>query len=218
MRTSIDDGFAAIAFPSVDGAGTGATGALSPAALALISERASVRGHAAGYAEGLRQADAAARVRLAELEAAQAVIAAEALARLDAARAVLDTAIAAVQRTALPLLEQSDDTLVSAALELAEAVIGLELRDEQRGASAALQRVLGALAAETTHPELIVRLQQDDLALLRETGQLPEGLTVQADPTLFRGDSVAVFADGLVDARIDSALRRAKLALLAEPM
>lgn len=216
MRTSIDAEFAAIAFPSVDGAGSSATGSLAPAALELISERARVRGHAAGYAEGLRQADAAARVRLAELEAAQAVVAAEELARLDAARAVLNAAIAAAQRTMLPLLERSDDAVVTAAIELAEAVIGQELRDEPHGASAALRRVLGALAADATHPEVVVRLPQEDIALLRESGQLPAGLTVQADATLARGDAVAVFVDGLVDARIETALRRAKLALLEE--
>ncbi|SDS92028.1 FliH/SctL family protein [Microterricola viridarii] len=205
-----------MAFPSVDGAGAGANGAIDPAELALISERARVRGHAAGYAEGLRQADAAGLIRLAELEAAHAAAVTESLARLDTVQAVLGAAVSAVQRTTLPLLEQSDATLVSAAIELAEAVIGHRLTDGPGSAGAALQRVLSALAADAGHPDVIVHLHQDDLALLQGAGQIPQGLTVQADATLRRGDASAVLPDGFVDARIESALHRATLSLLEE--
>jgi flagellar assembly protein FliH len=211
MPSSTDAFFETLAFPSVDGAGT--SGVRDQEKLQHAVEQATVRGHAAGYAAGLREASVIAAERLASLEAEHAELSRRAATRVDAACASLALAVAAVQRTVVPLLEQSDDAVLSAALEIAEAVIGSELSDASTGATAALRRVLGALGSDADLPGLILRLHPDDAELLRAEGQFPPALSVQPDPALCRGDAVAQLPDGLVDARIDTAVLRARRAL-----
>lgn len=211
MPSSTDALFETLAFPSVDGAGT--SGVRDQERLHRAVEQATVRGHAAGYAAGLREASVIAAERLASLEAEHAERAGRAAARVDAECATLALAAAAVQRTVVPVLEQSDDAVLAAALDVAEAVIGSELSDADAGASAALRRVLGALGSDAELPGLTLRLHPDDAELLRTAGQLPPSLSVQPDPALDRGDAVAQLPDGLVDARIGTAVLRARRAL-----
>lgn len=211
MPSSTDALFETLAFPSVDGAGT--SGVRDQESLHRAVEQATVRGHAAGYAAGLREAGVIAAERLATLEAEHAEQARRAAARVDSECATLALAAAAVQRTVVPVLEQSDDAVLAAALDIAEAVIGSELSDAGSGASAALRRVLGTLGSDAELPGLILRLHPDDAELLRSTGQLPPSLSVQPDPALGRGDAVGQLPDGLVDARIGTAVLRARRAL-----
>ncbi|RZU65539.1 flagellar assembly protein FliH [Microterricola gilva] len=211
MPSSTDAIFETLAFPSVDGAGT--SGVRDQESLQRAIEQAMVRGHAAGYAAGLREASVVAAERLANLEAEHAEQARLAAATVDAECATLAVAAAAVQRTVIPVLEQSDDAVLAAALELAEAVIGSELSDASAGASAALRRVLGTLGSDAELPGVILRMHPDDAEMLRAAGQLPQALSVQSDPGLGRGDAVAQLPDGLVDARIGTAVLRARRAL-----
>jgi flagellar assembly protein FliH len=168
------------------------------------------RGHSAGYTAGLRAADAEAKSRLAQLEAEHAALLAHLQARTDHTLAALATAVTAVQQSTLPVLEDSQDVLLQAALELAEAVIGRELTDSAAAARAAVNRVLAQ--AGTAGP-LTVRMNPADLAVLGEAGGLPDALRFQADPTLAQGDAVADFEHGFLDARIGTALQRARQAL-----
>lgn len=211
MPSSTDALFETLAFPSVDGAGT--SGVRDQESLRRAVEQATVHGHAAGYAAGLREASVIAAERLAGLEAEHREQSRLAAARVDAECATLAFAAAAVQRTVVPVLEQSDDALLAAALDIAEAVIGSELSDSSSGASAALRRVLGTLGSDAELPGVILRLHPDDAELLRAAGQLPPSLSVQPDPALGRGDAVAQLPDGLVDARIGTAVLRARRAL-----
>ena len=169
------------------------------------------RGHAAGYAAGLRTAETVLAERLVAMERELSQAKEAAHAELERAVTVLAAAIRAAEARTLPVVQDSQDALATAAIDLAEAIIGQELSDGPRSARAALTRALGTVPpAELTG----IRLHPDDRALLDE--DLPEGVRLIADPTLARGDAIAELPDGYLDARISTALNRAKAAILGE--
>ncbi|MFL0360676.1 hypothetical protein [Curtobacterium flaccumfaciens] len=195
-------------------------------------ERASsadVRGHAAGYTAGLRAAQAetdALRARL-EAEHAARVTALQA----DTARriAVLDAATNAMHSTVAPVLADAEASVASAAVDLAEAIVGNVVRAsrpahdatvvdgpdgqgsrEARIASGAEATVRRALASVDRTVPVAVRLSPADAA--RVAGlDLP--VPVVADGALRDGDAVVDLPDGMLDARIATALDRARTAL-----
>lgn len=206
--------FAVVDFPLIrDGDGTAHK---RKDAAEQAGARAQVQGHAAGFAAGLRAAQAEADERLASLEAAGAARLASREAHLGEVVATAELVLQAVHRVVTPTLEQSDETLIHAAIELAEAVIGHELSQHEAAAAAALRRILHELAGEATRTDVILRLHPDDAEVLREARSLPDSFDVRSDATLARGDAIAELPDGLIDARIGTALARAKLALLNE--
>lgn len=176
-----------------------------------IETQSRTRGHAAGYAAGLRAAE---KERLEQRAACEA----EHAEALRAARAFVEsalTALAAAVRSAdarmLPVLQESEDALASAAIDLAEAVLGRELSDGDRSARAALGRALGAVPpADLTS----IRMNPADLAMIDPELRAHAGVPLLPDATLQPGDALAVLPDGYVDARIGTALSRAKAALL----
>ena len=182
---------------------------------------ADVRGHAAGYAAGLRAAQA-------ETDALRARLEAEHAARLasmhaDTARrvAVLDAATNAMLSQVTPVLDAAEQSVAAAAVDLAEAVVGYAIRAsrqsadttdglEARGASGAEATVMRALASIDRTVALAVRLSVADAARVTDLA-LP--VPVVADPMLSDGDAVVDLPDGLLDARIATALDRARTAL-----
>jgi flagellar assembly protein FliH len=195
-------------------------------------ERASsadVRGHAAGYTAGLRAAQA-------ETDALRARLEAEHAARItalqaDTARriAVLDAATNAMLSTVAPVLADAEASVASAAVDLAEAIVGNVVRAsrpahdatvtdgpdgpdsrEARIASGAEATVRRALASVDRTVPVAVRLSPADAA--RVAGlDLP--VPVVADGALRDGDAVVDLPDGMLDARIATALDRARTAL-----
>lgn len=168
------------------------------------------RGHAAGYAEGVRRAEAESAVSE-ERRRAEALVERErGAAQLTAARAVLASAVAALQAQALPTIDTIENTLVDATLELAEAVLGMELQNGETSARAALARAV-------SHPDstvaVSIRLHPADLELLGAVDATDLGVPLVADATLSSGDAVVELPVGVLDARIGSALERARLAL-----
>jgi flagellar assembly protein FliH len=195
-------------------------------------ERASsadVRGHAAGYTAGLRAAQAetdALRDRL-EAEYAARVTALQA----DTARriAVLDAATNAMLSTVAPVLADAEASVASAAVDLAEAIVGNVVRAsrpahdatvadgpdgqgsrEARIASGAEATVRRALASVDRTVPVAVRLSPADAACVAGL-DLP--VPVVADGALRDGDAVVDLPDGMLDARIATALDRARTAL-----
>lgn len=188
---------------------------------------ADVRGHAAGYAAGLRGAQA-------ETDALRARLEAEHAARLasmhaDTARriAVLDAATNAMLSQVTPVLDAAEQSVAAAAVDLAEAVVGYAIRAsrpsdaasagpadahslEARGASGAEATVMRALASLDRTVAVAIRLSVGDTARVADL-DLP--VPVVADPTLSDGDAVVDLPDGLLDARITTALDRARTAL-----
>lgn len=203
-----------VAFPVIGGAATRAR-----------DTAADVRGHAAGYAAGLRAAQAetdALRARLAaEHDAAVAALRADTVRRI----AVLDAATNALLSHVAPVLQDAEESVVEAALELAEAVVGNVVRAsradgasdagqvtglEARPATGAEATVRRALATVDRTVALAVRLSPGDAARVAD---LDLAVPVVADPSLRDGDAVVDLPDGLLDARIGAALDRARTAL-----
>ncbi|TFC87165.1 FliH/SctL family protein, partial [Cryobacterium sp. TMT3-29-2] len=139
-------------------------------------------------------------------------------ARVDRAVALLAAAAAALHARTVPVVQDAEDTLVTTALELAEAILCHSLGDADASARAALGRALasgesiGTGALGTVRPHS-VRMNPDDLALIDLVTREDAGVDFTADSGLARGDAIAEFPDGFLDARIGTALARAKAAL-----
>lgn len=175
----------------------------------VLSE-ARIQGHAAGFAAG------AAAARLDAEEAAAAAAASFAAQRLAAAAeleqrlAILDAAAAAMHERAVPVLEAMEHALAGAALDIARTVIGCELANGETSVQAALAR---ALNPATPAPVHTVRLHPQDLAML--PADVP-AVKFVPDAALERGDAVAEYTEGFLDARMCTALERIRASLLGE--
>lgn len=178
--------------------------------------RGYTQGHAAGYAEGMRAAAVEqARIR-AQLQAELAAERAESLHRTDAAAAVLAAAAAAFQQRFRLVLQDAESVLAVSAVELAEAVLRYEFDDGERTARAALRRALSAGGGGPESPAPVaVRLHPADIAVLETAGvEASTGVELIPDSSLTRGDAVAHYPAGWLDARVGAALSRARAALL----
>ncbi|TDN42862.1 flagellar assembly protein FliH [Curtobacterium flaccumfaciens] len=205
-----------VAFPVIERTGT-----------QTRSTSADVRGHAAGYAAGLRAAQAETDALRARLEAEHAARVASMQADTARRIAVLDAATNAMLSQVTPVLEAAEQSVAAAALDLAEAVVGYSIRAsrpsdaatagpadahslEARGASGAEATVMRALASVDRTVAVAIRLSVGDAA---RVAALDLPVPVVADPTLSDGDAVVDLPDGLLDARIATALDRARTAL-----
>lgn len=177
-------------------------------------ERGYRRGHTLGYAAGQERAQKEAALRRAELEAAHNALQAELRTRAETQRAALAAAAAALSARTLPVLAEAEQTLVASALTLAEAVLGRELDDGGTRSKAVLARVL---AAQDPAGAPRVRLNPQDLAVIGTEALADAGVEPVADPATAPGDAVAEYQDGFLDARISTALDRARRALLETP-
>lgn len=195
---STDPGYQTIAFPSLQ---TGATDKADAAAYAA--------GHAAGYTAGLRKAVIEAEARRAEMEAEHAALLRQAAERTGRAVDQLGSAVRALHAAVLPAAMDAQDILLSSALELAETIIGVELGDGEFSARAALLR---ALAGAPASGAVTVRMNPSDLSVFPDTAAT--GVTVVADASVSRGDAVAEYDHGHVDATVTAALARARQSLL----
>jgi len=183
---------------------------------------AEVRGHAAGYAAGLRAAHAETEALRAQLDAAHAARSAALEAETARRVAALAAATDALLARTVPVLESAEQSVVDAAMELAEAAVGYAIRAsrpavgtasaglEARPASGAEATVRRALALVDHAVAIAVRLSPADAAAVAAL-DLP--VAVRADATLADGDAVVDLPDGVLDARIGVALDRAKAAL-----
>jgi flagellar assembly protein FliH len=135
-------------------------------------EMAYQRGHAEGYAEAM----AFAEERIAEADAARE--------RIDLAFARLDeqTAAALQERLRLTVLALCEHAIAPLAIDPE----GLRLR---------IERAVSLL--QKRQDDSRIRLHPEDLALVE--GRLPEGLLLEADPSLERGALRVETADGGVE-------------------
>ncbi|MDQ1589308.1 MAG: flagellar assembly protein FliH [Microbacteriaceae bacterium] len=197
---STETGFSRVAFPVLrDGIGS------------RLAAEARVIGHSAGYSDGLRAAVRELDERRSMLEAEYAELLQNERVKLDRRVAALDAAAAALAQRTVPLLVDAQDALAGAAIDLAEAILGLELATGENSLRSALARALGDVDAELVHT---VRLNPDDLAEMDDDVRERTGVRFAPDPTLERGDAVTQFPGGYLDARIGTALERAKAALM----
>lgn len=166
-------------------------------------------GYAAGWSQGAQAAAEKAEVALAaELERSRAERAA-AEQRSQVAVAALAAAAAQLDAREAPVLADLTDAVARVALELATAVLGVEVLTGA-GARAALQRALAAA------PEgaVAVHLHPADIVEVSVETSVPGRVQLVPDPTLRRGDALATYPGGSVDARLEDALERGRAALL----
>jgi flagellar assembly protein FliH len=183
---------------------------------AKADETARAQGHAAGYAAGLRAATVEIdRIKLDlqnEHEQGERLVA----AKMDRGVRVLNAAAEALDQRILPVLVDAESTLVACALQLAEAIIGTELSRTEPSARRALDRAMRTVDAGDTAKAHSIRMNPDDLPLLDATTVRLSGVRLVADAQINRGDAIAEFSDGILDARIETALARAQKILLAD--
>lgn len=132
---------------------------------------------------------------------------ADAAIALASAQAALEAATSRVSELASLVLAESDAALVAAAIELAESILGRELSDGETSARVALTRAFSTIDQDAV---LDVRLSPVDLAVLAANGIESTTVRMIADPSLARGDAVVDVPEGRIDARISSALDRAR--------
>ncbi|GAA1168937.1 hypothetical protein F6W69_15620 [Microbacterium oxydans] len=193
------EAFAPVLFPRLDGREDGEQYAI-----------ARTRGYADGHAEGFRagRAEAESEQRAAD-EARAASQAAEAQ-RIETAVAALHAAARSLGDRERELTAAGEDQVLRCAIEIAELILVSELSEPGAAAAAALRRALTGAGPEAIRE---VRLNPDDLATLQTSAAEPSDIALVADDALHRGDAVATLAHGHIDARIGSALERARRAL-----
>lgn len=179
----------------------------------LVEAQARTRGHASGYAAGMRAAEETLKAERNRAAAEHAALMAATRERANALTTLLSSALTAVNERTAPVLADAQNAIAEASVTLAEAIIGVELADGPTSARAAIMRAL-----EQVDPAVViaVRLHPDTLAALDnlEAGHLPDTISFIADPSLAPGDAVAELPDGHLDARIRAAVDRARTALL----
>lgn len=177
------------------------------------SDAARAAGWAAGWAAGSRAAAEAGALQRHTIDEAQRTAELVRSARTDAALTLLGRAAEAITRQLVPVLAQATATLDDGAVTLAQAVLGRELADSDDGGRLALAR---ALSLPPDVEVQTVRVHPLDLQVLIGAGvmaDLPAGVELVADRNLSPGDAVAEFPDGFLDARIGTAVERARRAL-----
>lgn len=176
-------------------------------------EQTRAAGWAAGWAAGTRAAAEAATNQRRALDDAQRSTDRESAAQLRVALTLLHRAAQAVSERTVPVLAEAAAALDDGAVVLAQVVLGRELAEADDAARAALARALSLPLEVGVHT---VRVHPLDLRVLVRVGavaDLPAGVELVADATLTPGDAVSEFPGGFLDARIGTAVERARRAL-----
>jgi flagellar assembly protein FliH len=155
-------------------------------------------GYEAGYAAGVAGGAAAVEAEREELAS-----------RIRRLLPQLTTAIEDFTARETTAREQIEHQVVAVAFELAQALLGHELRhSESRGRDA----IARALAFAPDDGFVVARLHPDDLAGAGDLDDLVPGRTLRvvADPTVAPGDCIVEVDDCRIDARIEPALARVR--------
>lgn len=172
------------------------------------------QGHVAGYAAGLQLAREEALAARSRADAEHAAVVSTAQAHHRAELAALRLAATALTQRTAPVLADAEAALFSHALELAEALLGQELSSGERSARTALARACGERGNEVP---VTISMNAADVACLVGVA-LPAGVELTADPAINRGDAIAQYPHGFLDAGLASAVRRVKTALLGDSL
>jgi flagellar assembly protein FliH len=172
------------------------------------------RGYLAGYADGARQAQAERAADLASHKAAFAAVQADAGKLLSGLATATQEHMARLRAEAPGI----SDALVGVAFELAEAVLGCELRARPEIVIESARR---ALASLPDGGPAVVRVHPDDEPILRDAaGSLScnragQGVAVLADQGVERGGCIVNSGGSTIDARVTEAVARARAAFSA---
>lgn len=171
------------------------------------------RGYMAGYAEGARQAQAERAAELAAHKTAWASTQARASALLGQLSSASEEYLSRFGPRDVALTDQ----LLSAAFDLAQAIVAHELRTSPGHAAAVARSVLADLP---TGP-VTVRVNPADEGFVRDAadslGRRGQQVDIVADPSVGPGGCAVSSGARFVDARVEQALARARLAFVGAP-
>lgn len=174
-----------------------------------VRERARQRGHAAGYADGMRAAHDEARRDAERAHDDRRRVEADDRRTVAAAVDALASAAADYSARADELADLTARRVQQLAVDLAETILERELSDPTRAALTAATRAGRASADDAA---AIVQVHPDDAATLARL-DAGAGLTLEASPDLTRGDAVVRLPDGQIDLRVAAALARVRAVL-----
>ncbi|BCJ43110.1 hypothetical protein GCM10010168_01480 [Actinoplanes ianthinogenes] len=183
----------------------------------LEEERMAARttGYAEGWAQGKRDAVAAAEEAAARARAAEEHHEHRRSAALAHAVNALGRAVTELENQLMPTFTELQELVLASAFELAEAVIGRTLHDDPERGQDALRR---AMTAAPEHGDVVLRLHPEDYANLVGDADgvfdyQGRRINLHADPSLRPGDAIAETGTATVDATIAAAVARAREAL-----
>ncbi|MDK1328771.1 FliH/SctL family protein [Arthrobacter sp. zg-Y1143] len=178
-----------------------------------LNAQVEARGHAAGYAAGLRAAAADTELLRRTLQEQYEDEMRRGQERVNRSLAALNAAVFSLEGRTVALMTEMQDTLATAAMDLAEALLRRELANDDASARSALARALEGVDTDLVQR---VRMHPVDLAALDEDTLRRARVDFVGDPSLPRGDAVTEFPDGYLDASLSSAVERARAALLED--
>jgi flagellar assembly protein FliH len=172
-------------------------------------------GYAQGWTQGQREAAEVHASVIAAARADQARFEQVRAERLELAVQSVHAAAEKLDHAVVQLTDEISDRILAAAVELAAALLGQELRDRQTSAAAALARVMRL--APDNEPVTIWLSPQDyetvtdnvESGLAGIIGPVAAGrITLECDPALTVGDALARSAATSIEAKLTEALAR----------
>jgi flagellar assembly protein FliH len=183
----------------------------------VVQARAQARavGYAQGWAHGLRDAADSQAGERAAADADRASLRTCQEQQVASALQALQVAAADLRQSTMSITDDIEDQILAAAVELAEALLGRELRDPEVAAPAALARVLRLAPANEPVTVWLHPADHDTLtapagkALIGSVeGATGRGLTFESDPELQPGDARARCGSTTIDARLSAGVAR----------
>jgi flagellar assembly protein FliH len=171
---------------------------------ALVEGVTADRGYEAGYADGQRDAEAAAM----EVER-------ESVARIESAVSALRRSVDAAHSAYKDRSAELETAVPRFAFDLLEALFG---RESELAVDPAREAVARALALEESTLPAVARLSPDDADTIGELADLwPSGpLTVVADPTVEPGGALVEVGSTTIDSQLSRALERVRAVIVGE--
>lgn len=177
------------------------------------TEQARARGYADGYAEGVRRARGEAADQAAIAERHRRELAEKYLHERGSALRGLGAARDALDLRAEGLREIAVDEIERLALELAEAILGVELSEPARAAAHAVHRAIAEVPVERWTRVLLSEQDARTVEADDDLRDLTDGIEIVGSSAVDPGGAVIEIEDGAVDTRIADALRRVQAAL-----
>lgn len=185
----------------------------SPIDVRSETDKARTRGYADGFAQGRQVALEEARVQQTAEHRRLQNVHEEYVQRRESVLNALRLSRSALDQRVEELSALSADRIEELALELATAILGIELSEPARSAGHAIRR---AMAETPVDRWTRVAFSEQDSAILLEddeTAEMLRGIEIMTSPAVDAGGAIVEIENGAVDTRITHALRRAGAAL-----
>jgi flagellar assembly protein FliH len=172
-------------------------------------------GYAQGWTQGLRDAAESQAGERAAADADRSALRHRQEQQVGSALHALQAAAADLRQSTMSITDDIEDQILAAAVQLAEALLGRELRDPEVAAPAALARVLRLAPANEPVTVWLHPADHDTLtapagkALIGSVeGATGRGLAFEIDPELQPGEAHARCGSTTIDARLAAGVAR----------